>query len=403
MKSESGETPSISFAPFDADNHYYEHEDAFTRHIDRRMAKRAVQWVELNGRKRILVGGKLDAFIPNPTFDPITEPGVLEDYFRGVNQEGQSMAELFAGKIVPLPKEYRDRDARLAVMDAQGLEGAILFPTLGCGIEEPLSHDPEATHAALHAFNQWLDEDWGFVYKERLISAPMMSLADPERAVEQLEWALKRGARIVYMRPAPVPKGGGRSASPGDPEHDPFWARVNEAGVTVAFHTADPGYGTLDRWEPNRKMEGFRGNNLLAMMTQHGRNVMDTMAALIAHGVFARFPNVRVATIECGSHWVPWLFTNMKKAYGQMPGLLSEDPQETFRKHVWVAPFFEDDIAGLIEMIGVDRVLFGSDFPHAEGLSAPLDYLKDLKGIDDASVRKIMLDNPREIATPRPL
>ncbi len=125
--------PKIAFALFDADNHYYEHEDAFTRYIDRKMAKRAVQWVELNGRKRIIVGGKLDAFIPNPTFDPITEPGVLEDYFRGVNQEGRSMAELFAGRIVPLPKEYRDRDARLAMMDQQGLEGAILFPTLGCG------------------------------------------------------------------------------------------------------------------------------------------------------------------------------------------------------------------------------------------------------------------------------
>ncbi|MEE2678851.1 MAG: amidohydrolase family protein [Myxococcota bacterium] len=394
-----GELP---FSPFDADNHYYEHEDAFTRHVDRRMQKRAVEWVERNGRRRILVAGKLDKFIPNPTFDPVTKPGVLEDYFRGVNPEGKSMAELFMGNIEPIRPSYRDRDARLAVLDEQGLEAALLFPTLGCGIEQPLSHDPEATHAALHGFNQWLHEDWGFAYKERLFGVPMLSLADTGRAVEQLEWVLERGARVVYLRPAPVPKGGGRTTSPGDPEHDPFWARIAEAGVTVAFHTGDTGYYTTSKWESPRQMEGFRGGFLLGMMTQQGRYIMDTLAALIAHGVFRRFPNVRVATVECGAFWVPWLFKNMEKAYGQMPELLAEDPRDTFRRHVWVAPFFEDDIRGLVDLIGADHVLFGSDFPHAEGLQRPLDFLKDLEGFSEGDVRRIMRDNARFITTPRP-
>lgn len=392
----------LDFSPFDADNHYYEHEDAFTRHVDKRMRKRAVEWVELRGRKRILVGGKLDKFIPNPTFDPITKPGTLEGYFRGINPEGSSMAELFMGNLEPLPREYRDRDARLALLDEQGLEAALLFPTLGCGIEQPLANDPEATHAALRGFNRWLEEDWGFDYRGRLVCVPMLSLADVGSAVEELEWVLERGARVVYLRPAPVPKGGGRSTSPGDAEHDPFWARINEAGVTVAFHTGDTGYYTTQKWEPPRRMEGFRGGFLLGMMTQQGRYIMDTLAALIAHGVFQRFPNVRVATIECGSFWVPWLFKNMEKAYGQMPELLPEDPKETFRRHVWVAPFFEDDIRQLVELIGVDHVLFGSDFPHAEGLREPLDFVKDLEGFSDDQVRAIMRDNARSVATPRP-
>ena len=94
--------PRLDFQPFDADNHYYEAEDAFTRHVDRNMQKRAVQWALVNGRKRLLVGGRLDRFIPNPTFDPITKPGVLEDYYRGINPEGKSQAELFAGNLEPI-------------------------------------------------------------------------------------------------------------------------------------------------------------------------------------------------------------------------------------------------------------------------------------------------------------
>ena len=393
----------LPYPAFDVDNHYYEAEDAFTRHIDQAMARRAVQWVELRGRKRILVAGKLDRFLPNPSFDPVTTPGALEAYFRGENRDGKTMAELFAGKIEPIRPEYRDREARLACMEKQGLEAIVLFPTLGCGIEQPLRHDAEATHAALDAFNRWLDEDWGFNHRDKIYAVPMLTLMDVDTAVKQLEWVLARGARMVHLRPAPVPKGD-RSVSPGDPTHDSFWARVNEAGIPVAFHAGDSGYGRyVAAWEGPRPMEGFRGGNTFAMATLPGRAVLDTMAALICHGVFDRFPNVRVASIENGGFWVPWLFKNLRKAHGQMPSLFGEDPIESFRRHVYVAPYFEDDARELADLIGVAHVLFGSDFPHAEGLPAPLDYLDDLRDFSGDEIRRIMRDNQHELLTPRPL
>ena len=393
-------SPDLGYRPFDIDNHYYEAEDAFTRHIDKAFAKRAVQWIELRGRKRILVGGKLDKFIPNPTFDPVTHPGTLEDYFRGENPEGKSMAELFAGKIEPIRPEYRDRTARLERMEEQGLEAIVLFPTLGCGIEQPLRRDPGATHAALQAFNQWLDEDWGFHHQDKIFAVPMLTLMNPDQAVEQLEWVLERGARMVHLRPAPVPRGN-RSVSLGDLQHDGFWARIAEAGVPVAFHAGDSGYGKqVAAWEGPRPMEGFRGGNPFAMATQPGRAILDSMAALLCHGVFDRFPNLRVASVENGSFWVPWLFKNLKKAYGQMPSMFAKDPAEAFRRHVYVAPYFEDDIRELADLIGVEHVLFGSDFPHAEGLPAPLDFLKELDGFEEADVRAIMRDNQRKLLTP---
>jgi hypothetical protein len=72
----------LGFKAFDADQHYYEAEDAFIRHIDPAMRKRCMQWAEIDGKKRLLVGGRVNRFIPNPTFDPVAHPGCLDSYFR---------------------------------------------------------------------------------------------------------------------------------------------------------------------------------------------------------------------------------------------------------------------------------------------------------------------------------
>lgn len=116
----------LGFSAFDADNHYYEAEDAFTRHIPRDMAKRCMQWAEIDGKKRLLVGGRVNRFIPNPTFDPVSKPGALDAYFRG-QVAGDDMRKLF-GELDPISPAYRNRDARVALMREQGLEGAMFFP-----------------------------------------------------------------------------------------------------------------------------------------------------------------------------------------------------------------------------------------------------------------------------------
>jgi predicted TIM-barrel fold metal-dependent hydrolase len=385
--------------PFDADNHYYEAEDAFTRHMDRKLAKNAVQWGVVDGRKRLLICGKVDRFIPNPTFDPVAKPGSLDQYFRGRNPEGKDMRALF-GELEPIRAAYRDRDARLRLLDEQGLEGALLFPTQGVGVEEPMRHSAEITHATLEAFNRWLDEDWGFAYRERLYAAPMLSLMDVGRAVRELEWALARGARVVHLRPAPVPIPGG-SRSPGHADYDPFWARVSEAGVTVAFHAGDSGYGRYAAaWEGRgERLEAFRGF-AFGQVTQAGRAIHDTLAALILHGVFRRHPRVRVCSIENGSDWVGPLLKKLAKAHGQMPWEFGEDPVATFKRHVWVAPYYEDDIRELADRIGAERVLMGSDFPHAEGLADPVRFVDDLPGFAPEELRRVLHDNGRALVTP---
>ena len=114
---ESGRVSSraVEYVTFDADNHYYEATDAYTRHIDPAMAKRAMQWAEIDGRRRLLVGGKINRFIPNPTFDPVAKPGSLDEYFRGRNPADQDIRSLF-GELEPIRPEYRDPAARISAM-----------------------------------------------------------------------------------------------------------------------------------------------------------------------------------------------------------------------------------------------------------------------------------------------
>ena len=388
----------LDYAAFDADNHYYEAEDAFTRHIDPRFARRAMQWAVVGGRKRLLVGGRVNRFIPNPTFDPVAKPGCMDEYFRGRNPEGKSVAELF-GELEPIRPEYRDREARLARMDAQGLEGCFLFPTLGVGMEEALRHDPPALVAAFAAFNRWLDDDWGYAWRERIFAAPYLTLVDVDAAVAELERVLARGARVVCLRAAPV-AAPARSRSLGDPAHDPFWARASEAGITVAFHSGDAGYARYAAdWGESDEMEAFRYAPLRLCLSANP--IMDAMAALVCHGVFARHPNLRVATIESGSEWVPILLKKLAKTYGQMPPAFAEDPVETFRRHVWVSPYYEDDLLALRDALGADRILFGSDYPHAEGLAVPTDFVRDLEGFSREEVRLAMRENGLALSKPR--
>ncbi|MBA6412242.1 amidohydrolase family protein [Parahaliea sp. F7430] len=382
---------SIDFKPFDADHHYYEAEDAFTRHVDKKMQRRCIQWAEINGRKRLLVGGKINNFIPNPTFDPVAKPGILDEFFRGNNPENKSIVELF-GELEPINPAYRDRDVRVDQIKQQGLRGVMMFPTLGVGMQEALRGDPEAACAAFSGFNLWLEEDWGFSYQDVLYAAPYISLMDPEWAVKEVEAVIARGARLISMVPGPIPYGEDGGRSPGHPDYDRFWSVVAEAGITVAYHSGDSGYRRhLEMWGGNAKFKAFDTDPLIGCLSASA--IHDTIASLVCHGVFERHPKLRVASIESGSDWVPTLIAKLKKAYGQMSTDFQRDPVEQLREHVWIAPYYEDDLLQLKSTIGAERILFGSDYPHAEGLPNPLDFVHELKGFSDEERKLVMHDN----------
>ena len=388
----------LDYRAFDADNHYYEALDAFTRHLDPKLGPRTVQWAEIGGRRYHVVGGRVSRAVVNATFDPIAKPGALAAYFRG-NPEGRNPLELMRERE-PIPAEYRDRDARLAALDRFGLEAIWLFPTLGVLYEELLKHDTDAVTLTFTAFNRWLEEDWGFAYKGQIFAAPYLTLADLEWAVRELEWALSRGARVIVMRPAAVFTATG-SYSPSDPRFDPFWARVAEAGIAVVIHAGDSGYSSQGYTRDGFSADFSGGGWKPSVKAFHiERAALDFLATITFEKLFERFPRLRIASVENGSEFIPDLFRKLASNHRRMPGYFKEDPLETFRRHVWINPFWEDDVNEVVSWMGAGRVIFGSDWPHIEGMPEPLDYVSELAAFDADTRRRILRDNARELNAP---
>jgi len=383
-------TRALDVPVFDADNHLYETRDSLTKFLPE-SAKHVIDYVDVRGRTKIVVRGQISDYIPNPTFDVVARPGAQEEYFRVGNPEGKSRREIFGEPMRAIPA-FREPAARLALMDEQGLDRTLMFPTLASLVEERLRDDPELIHVVVHALNEWLHEVWTFDYEGRIFTTPVISLPIVDKAIEELEWVVERGAKVVLIRPAPVPGYRG-SRSFGLPEFDPFWEKVVELDVLVAMHSSDSGYEryTNDWLGSDSEMLPFQPQAF--RMLSAWRPVEDAVSALVCHGALSRFPTLKVAVVENGSSWVAPLLTNLADVYKKMPQDFLEDPVEVVKRNIYVSPFWEEDLGELAEVIGVDHVLFGSDFPHPEGLADPVSYVKELDGLSGETVRKIMGGN----------
>ncbi|MEX0664230.1 MAG: amidohydrolase family protein [Acidimicrobiia bacterium] len=383
----------MDYRLFDADNHYYEPRDCFTRHLEPSMRDRAIRVeTDADGNEIVLVGDRSFTFLADPFSSTVTKPGALRDMLRALSSGNFEESDA----VEPLQPQYVERNARLARMDEQGVESILLFPTLAVCVEHFMKDDPDQLYANFHAFNEWLDEDWGFDHEGRIFAVPLLSLRDLDKAVAELDFVLARGARVVGLRPGPA-----FGRSPADPHFDPFWARLDEARVPVAFHIGESGYNemTAPFWGEGANPSSHRQSAFQWTTTYGDRPIMDTFAALVLHNLFGRFPNVRCLSVENGSLWVPYLLKVMNKMNGMgrngpwLGGRITERPSDIFKRHVYVSPYHEEDIVALTETIGVGQVLFGSDYPHPEGLANPAEFAERLDSLDDADVRRVMRDN----------
>ncbi len=384
--------PAIDPPLFDADNHYYESRDCFTRYIEPKFRDKAIH-VESDGeRERVMIGDRPFTFLENTYYETVTKPGSLREMLRNLKNDDFDHTEVRE----PVQPEYNDREARLRRMDEQHLQSILLFPTWAVCVEHFMKEDVEQSYANLHAFNRWLDEDWGFDYQGRIFAVPLLSLLNVDRAVEELEYVIKRGARVVHLRPGPA-----FGRSPADPHFDPFWSRVDEAGIAVAFHIAESGYNEMistnfgeEPNPPSHRQSAFQWTNFYG-----DRPIMDTMSSLIFYNLFGRFPNVNVLSVENGSLWAPYLMKVMDKMKGMgrngpwPGGYVKGRPSEVLKQHVFVSPYHEEDIVALAKELGASQVLFGSDFPHPEGLAEPARFADALAGLGDSDRDKIMYQN----------
>ena len=386
---------TLGYGINDADNHYYEPDDCFTRHIELRFKERTV-WIDRRGTgpSRMYIGTERCHFFSVGAGDSVGPPGIMKAFLRGESDEGGSPS-LSPINALAVP-EFVDRQARLAKMDAQTVDACLMLPTTGVGVEPQLRETPEVLYPSVRAFNRWLEEDWGFGDDGRIYGAPILSLFDLQAAIAELERLLARGARFVVLTAGPV---SGRS--PADPFFDPFWARCQEAGINVVYHIGRTPFSEMYNtpWGLRPHPPSHRHSLMEFALSFTERPIVDTITALIADNLFGRFPHLKVLSVEYGSSWVAPLLRKLD----HIARLYSKDmwrfgvppltPSDMFRQNVWVAPFFEDDVVALAQLIGAGHVLNGSDYPHTEGLAWPVEFVEELNGLPDTNVRSIMRDN----------
>ena len=206
----------LPFPVFDADNHMYEKMDAFTRHLPSEY-EGLVKFVEIKGRTKIALNNTISEYIPNPTFQKVAPPGAQELQFRIENPS--SKTEPGDIEVAPppnyilAPDAFFEPEARVKLMDELSIDRAVMWPTLASLLEERMADDPRGTHVVIHALNQWMLEDWTFNFDERIYPTPVIAMNIVDEAIRELEFVVENGAKVILIRPAPVPDFNGRRRS----------------------------------------------------------------------------------------------------------------------------------------------------------------------------------------------
>ncbi|WP_169952723.1 amidohydrolase family protein [Microbispora sp. H11081] len=356
------------FRVIDADGHVMEPDDLWVRYIDPAFRDRAPQRLSRTDRgwAQMIVDG--------------------EPMYRNYPDE---LVELFHERTMESYGDYLpfDPPSQLRALDAQGVDIAFLYPSLGLGAAAIDHLDPKLAAAICRAYNTWL-RDFCTADARRLRPVALLSLHDVNLAIAELRHAVERlGMRAVILRPNMV---NGRPV--GHPDNAPFWAECAALDVTVSFHegchTRLPAAGA-DRFTSHFAMHACC----------HPMEQMMAFISLVEGGVMERHPDLRFGFLEAGCGWVPYLLWRLddleyRHWQFQIPEV-KRPPSEYFARQCWVTvEGCEPYLGKLAEDIGTDRLLFASDYPHPDH-----EFGEELEDVLKAPLaeevkRRILWDNP---------
>ena len=367
----------------DADGHILEPPDLWERYLDPTYRDRAIrikvddrslEYLEIDGKKsKLSAHGTLGFLGGMGKTARETIPSPERTYVRGA------------------PFGSMDAGERLQLLEREGMEKAILYPTLGI-LWEAEVNDPEISSAYCRAYNRWILE---FCHNTggRLLPIAHLSLGDVDEAVRELERTVKAGAIGAFVAPFTITK-----KPHGHPDHDPLWAKAQELDVPIAIHPTLEPVATNPhlRFADMGHKTGWYYNVFAGVGTQMA------LTTFFQYGVFDRFPQFKLVVLESGAGWVGFWMDRMDMFFKVPVGAsckLKELPSTYLRRQCWIsADPDERALTRIIDYIGADRLMWATDFPHPDHGGHYIQELKEmLSPLPLANQKQIAGENVRAL------
>ena len=295
-----------------------------------------------------------------------------------------------------------DASARLDYMDELGIWAMVLYPNVGgFGAQEFLRlGDPELMLTCVQVYNDWQTE-WASAASERLLPITSIPFWDVAASVREIRRCAAIGHKGILFTGEPHSFG---MPVLGSPHWNPLWEVAVELDLPVSFHI---GSGNMEGGLLREKVKQYGRMAAFAELSvglfmNNGRQLCD----LLMSGVLARYPTIKFISVESGIGWVPFVLEALDY---QFEGNRVADerpefdrlPSEYFARNVYACYWFEQTAPRrLIDKVGVDNILFETDFPHPTSLFGDEVKRRISGGLDDCDAvtrHKILWENARKL------
>ena len=332
----------------DCDSHVLEPADLWQNYLEKKFVDRAIRIEEDDGIEKLIIG----------------EEVVLQGVLAGLGGAHIDKAKLFAPGmryVDGCPPASFDPAARISEMDKWGVSNTLLFPTI-CILPFPTEDQALAT-AYCRAYNRWV-EDFAKDCEGRVWPVAIINWYDVDHAIVELEACIKRGFKALFVPPETV--GGKRLA---DPHFDRIWALCEEADLPGCLHVIVRFSGAA---VPFADWHASSPGPIFGFGLGATGQLIPAMTSIVTDGLFERFPKLKIVSVEAGAGYAPYLMDRLDAKYEVFEGLvpLKKKPSEYMRSNCYfVAEPMERTTQMVLELVGNDNILWGSDYPHIDGLA----------------------------------
>ena len=283
-----------------------------------------------------------------------------------------------------------DIKARIADMDIGGIQASVNFPSGVTGFAGTLfseAKDPELGLACARAWNDWLFEEWYSAYPERIVPLGITYLADLEQAAAEVVRNAKRGFRAVTLPEQPH-----RQNLPPifDPAWEPLIRACAETQTVINLHNGSSGFAQMPPGAPMLELGA----------TLFGPMAVTSCAEWLWSGWAAKYPELKIAMSEGGLGWVASLIDRLddimtRSGYGSGWPDANAGPSDVLRRNFWFCMIEDKSTICTRYTIGVDNILFESDYPHGDGTWPDTQEVIDevLGNLPVEEIRKITHEN----------